>query len=81
MSLLLVFDSAGWRAAAQVSEGRGLVLLSLHPAAIGRTGEEGPPREASGAGCAEHAVDPGWSPPLPLGSLVLGAEEEDLARY
>ena len=51
-----------------MSRGRGLGLLSPHPAAIGRTGEEGPPREASGAGCAQHAVDPGWSPLLPLGS-------------
>lgn len=80
-SLLLAFGAAGWRAAAQVSAGRGLGLLSPHVAAIGRTGEEGPPREASGASCAEHAVDPGWSPPLPLGSRVLGAEEEHLASY
>lgn len=65
-SLLLAFGAAGWRAAAQVSAGRGLGLLSPHLAAIGPTGEEGPPREASGASCAEHAVDPGWSPPLPL---------------
>lgn len=47
--LLPAFGAAGWRAAAQVSGGRGLGLLSPHPAAIGRT-------EGTSPGVAEPAV-------------------------